>query len=439
MSSVVYSPEPISGFPEWLPEVRMVELQWLDEIRRTFESYGFCSLETPSVEDLRALLAKGETDKEIYTLTRLQADENEKGEARLGLHYDLTVPLARYVAQHYNDLVFPFKRYQIQRVWRGERPQEGRFREFYQCDIDVINNDNVPLYFDAEMPAIVHGVLSRIGVGAFTIGLSNRKILQGFYCGLGIEDIAGAIRIADKLDKIGTAGVLKQLQDNQKLSASTAEQCLALAGIRTTDASFAEKVRALGVSTPELETGLTELTYVVEALLESGVDGVIADMSIARGFDYYTGTVYEGRLADYPKLGAVFSGGRYDNLAESYINKNLPGVGISIGLTRLFSKFVTEGRAVSPRKCPTDVLVVVPNDAQQKNAARTAQTLRNRGIRVELYHAAEKLQKQLRYASRKGIPYVWFPPFEDGLAHEVKHMESGTQTSVAPESWNPQA
>ncbi|MDZ4860708.1 MAG: histidine--tRNA ligase [Candidatus Hydrogenedentes bacterium] len=436
MSSVVYSPAPISGFPEWLPEVRLIEQQWLDEIRRTFESYGFCSVETPSVEDLRALLAKGETDKEIYTLTRLQADENEKGDARLGLHYDLTVPLARYVAQHYNNLVFPFKRYQIQRVWRGERPQEGRFREFYQCDIDVINNDSVPLYFDAEMPAIVHGVLSRLGVGACTIGLSNRKILQGFYSGLGIDDIAGAIRVADKLDKIGPVGVSRQLQDMQGISESTAKQCLALAAIRTADASFAEKVRALGITNSTLEEGLSELTYVIDNLLANGVDRLVADMSIARGFDYYTGSVYEGRLDEYPKLGAVFSGGRYDNLAGSYIRKNLPGVGISIGLTRLFSKLVAEGRISSTRKCPTDVLVIVPNDAQQPIAAQTAHELRERGYKVELYHAAEKLQKQLRYASRKAIPFVWFPPFEDGSPHEVKNMASGDQQQCDPQTWS---
>ncbi|HRK34687.1 MAG TPA: ATP phosphoribosyltransferase regulatory subunit, partial [Candidatus Hydrogenedentes bacterium] len=294
---------------------------------------------------------------------------------------------------------------------------------------------NVPLYFDAEMPAIIHGVLGKLGVGEFVIGLSNRKILQGFYAGLGIEDIAGAIRIADKLDKIGPGGVLKQLQELQNLSAAMAEKCLALAGIRTSDASFAEKVRALGVTNPALDEGLSELTYVVESLRALGITGISADMSIARGFDYYTGTVYEGRLTEFPKLGAVFSGGRYDNLAGSYIRKNLPGVGISIGLTRLFSKFVTEGRVTSPRKCPTDVLVVIPNDAQREVASQTAQILRGRGYKVELYHAADKLKNQLRYASRKGIPYVWFPPFEEGLPHEVKNMISGEQGHAEPNAW----
>src|SRR5579863_6024403 len=192
----------VSGFPEWLPEVRMVELKWMDEIRRVFESYGFCSIETPSVEEIEILLAKGETDKEIYAVKRLQTDD-EAGDARLGLHYDLTVPLARYVAEHYHDLVFPFKRYQIQRAWRGERPQEGRYREFYQCDIDVINNATVPLHFDAEMPAIVYEIFNRLGIESFQMHINNRKVLEGYFRGLGIQETIPVIRIVDKLDKIG--------------------------------------------------------------------------------------------------------------------------------------------------------------------------------------------------------------------------------------------
>lgn len=198
----IVRPAPISGFTEWLPEVRLIELAWLDQIRDAFERYGFCSVETPSVEVLDALLAKGETSQEVYTLRRLQGGEDDS-DARLGLHFDLTVPLARYVAQHFNDLVFPFKRYQIQRVWRGERPQEGRYREFTQCDIDVIGVDSVPLHFDAEMPRIVHEILTGLRVGPFSININNRKVLQGFYEGLDIDDPIAVIRAADKLDKIG--------------------------------------------------------------------------------------------------------------------------------------------------------------------------------------------------------------------------------------------
>jgi histidyl-tRNA synthetase len=434
-NDISYSPRPLSGFPEWLPEVRLVELQWLDEIRRTFESYGFCSIETPAVEDLRALLAKGESDKEIYTLARLQGTDDEASDSRLALHYDLTVPFARYVAQHYNDLVFPFKRYQIQKVWRGERPQEGRFREFYQCDIDVINNNEVPLHFDAEIPAIVHGIVNRLNVGAFNVCLSNRKILEGFYRGLEISNVAGAIRIADKLDKVGPDSVRAQLQEVERLSAHVADRCLALARVRTPDTSFVDMVRTLGVQDPLLDEGLNELAFVVDWLRRLDVEGVVADLSIARGFDYYTGTVYEGKSVEFPKLGAIFSGGRYDNLAGSFINRKLPGVGISIGLTRIFAKLTAAGRIAPGPKCPTQVLVAIPNEQQQLVAARTAQQLRARGFNVELFHGPAKIGNQTRYASRKGIPYVWFPPFEEGQGHEVKDMTTHDQRPADPAAW----
>jgi len=255
----------ISGFLEWLPEQRMVELRWVDEIRRVFESYGFCSIETPSVEEIEVLLAKGETDKEIYVINRLQADD-DISDARLGLHYDLTVPLARYVAEHFNDLVFPFKRYQIQRAWRGERPQEGRYREFRQCDIDVININHLPLQFDAEMPAIIYDILRRLEVGKFQIGISNRKILEGYFRGLGIDDPVSAIRIVDKLDKIGEDRVLSELQSSLNLPRELALRCLALAKIRTTDLSFIDQVQALGIKSNLLKKGLEELAFVIDAL-----------------------------------------------------------------------------------------------------------------------------------------------------------------------------
>jgi histidyl-tRNA synthetase len=245
----------VSGFVEWLPEQRSVELQWMDEIRRTFESYGFCSIETPSVEEIETLLAKGETDKEIYLIKRLQ-EEEERSSARLGLHYDLTVPLARYVAEHYHDLVFPFKRYQIQRVWRGERPQEGRYREFYQCDIDVIDNATVPLHFDAEMPAIVYEIFHRLGIESFQMHINHRKVLEGYFKGLGIEETIPVIRIVDKLDKIGQDGVLSQLQEYLGMPKTLAERCLAIGNICTSDFSFRDQVRDLGVQSDLLEQGV---------------------------------------------------------------------------------------------------------------------------------------------------------------------------------------
>ena len=426
----------ISGFLEWLPEQRMVELRWIDEIRRVFESYGFCSIETPSVEEIEVLLAKGETDKEIYIINRLQAD-NDISDARLGLHYDLTVPLARYVAEHFNDLVFPFKRYQIQRAWRGERPQEGRYREFRQCDIDVINIDHLPLQFDAEMPAIMYDILSRLQVGDFQIRVSNRKILEGYFRGLGVERTISAIRLVDKLDKIGEEGVLSLLQSDLALPREVALRCLALASISTTDLSFVKRVRTLGVASDLLNEGLEELAFVIDALhtLPSGT--LLADLSIARGFDYYTGTVYETKLLDFPAYPSICSGGRYDNLAGAFINRKLPGVGISLGLTRLFAKLVAEKRLRVGPKCPTQVLVIFPRAERREEAVHTANVLRERGLNVELYHAPTKLAQQLRYASRKGIPYVWFPPFEVGGVHEVRNMASEKQEVADPAAWSP--
>ncbi|HET8852835.1 MAG TPA: histidine--tRNA ligase [Ktedonobacteraceae bacterium] len=427
---------PISGFPEWLPEQRIVELKWMDDIRCVFESYGFCSIETPSVEEIEALLAKGETDKEIYAVQRLHRDD-EAGEPRLGLHYDLTVPLARYVAEHFHDLVFPFKRYQMQRAWRGERPQEGRYREFYQCDIDVINIDQLPLHFDAEVPAIMYDILRRLQVGNFQIRVSNRKILEGYLRGLGIEDTISAIRLVDKLDKIGEEGVLSLLQSDLALPREIVLRCLALASIRTTDLSFVERVRALGVASDLLNEGLDELAFVIDALHTLPEGTLLADLSIARGFNYYTGTVYETRLLEFPTIGSICSGGRYENLAGTFINRKLPGVGISLGLTRLFAKLVAEKRLRVGPKCPTQVLVIFPRAERREEAARTANELRERGLNVEMYHSPSKIAQQMRYASRKGIPYVWFPPFEEGGVHEVKDMASETQVVADPATWNP--
>ncbi|TCP44778.1 histidyl-tRNA synthetase [Tamaricihabitans halophyticus] len=428
-------PVPISGFPEWTPEVRVVELHWLDTIRRTFESYGFCSVETPSVEALDVLMAKGETSQEVYTLRRLQADGDDTGDGRLGLHFDLTVPTARYVAQHFNELVFPFKRYQIQRVWRGERPQAGRFREFTQCDIDVINVDQVPLHFDAELPRIVHEILTGLDLPAWTININNRKVLQGFYEAQGITDPVGVIRIADKLDKIGYAGVERAFADELGLDKDQITACLDLAQIRGTDSSVVDAIDQLGGRSELLTEGLDELGFVLDSMSDLPSGSVLADLSVARGLDYYTGTVYECKFTDAPDYGSICAGGRYENLAGSYIRRNLPGIGISIGLTRIFAKLVADGQITTGASCPSDVLVVVPSDERRQSAVRTAAILRGRGLNTELYHQADKIGKQLRYAARKGIPYVWFPPFDEGGEHEVKDLANGTQTSADPHSW----
>ena len=437
---MTYRPRPVSGFPEHLPEIRMAELQMLDRIRATFESYGFASIETPSVEELEVLLAKGETDKEIYTIERLQADEHAGGDARLGLHYDLTVPFARYVAQHFNDLVFPFKRYQMQRVWRGERPQAGRFREFTQCDVDVIGIDNLAVTFDAELAAVAMQALDSIGVTGVTLHISNRKILNGFLQGLAVEapDRVAVIRAIDALAKAGPDQTRAAIEAGctRPNGAEIAEKCIALAGI-IGDSAAIDRVRALGVEHDELNQGLTELAEVLSHLRFLGTANAVADLSIARGFDYYTGTVYEGRFDDNPGFGSVVAGGRYDDLAGAFINKKLPGVGISIGFSRLFAKLLADKAITATRRSPADLLIVLPSEERREDMLVTAQALRRRGFKVETYHAPQKIGKQIAYAEKKGIPFVWFPPFDDAGQHEVKDMASGTQTPADVETWKP--
>ncbi|MET8451101.1 histidine--tRNA ligase [Streptomyces sp. NPDC005209] len=432
----IVRPTPVSGFPEWLPEVRMVEQHWLDLIRAGFESYGFCSVETPSVESLDVLTSKGETSQEVYTLRRLQEDPRDASDSRLGLHFDLTVPFARYVAQHFNELVFPFKRYQIQRVWRGERPQEGRFREFTQCDIDVINVDHVPLHFDAELPRIIHGVMSGLNLPAWTLNVNNRKILEGFYQGVGADDPLEVFRAVDKLDKIGTDGVRALLTTKAGLTGKQADACMELADVRGTGPSVVEDVAAIGVRSDLLSQGLDELAFVMDSLSDLPVGSLVANLSIARGLDYYTGTVYEGKFTDWPDFGTICSGGRYDNLAGGFIRRSLPGIGMSIGLTRIFSKLLAEGLLPTGPSCPTEVLMVLPEDRPRAAvAARTAAQLRGRGMNVELYHQPDKVAKQVRYAARKGIAYVWFPPLTDDREHEVKNLATGEQVVADPETW----
>ena len=428
-------PKVVSGFPEWLPEARRIEQQWLDIARQIFESYGYASINPSSVEEVSVISAKGDdVDKEIYALHRLKADDNEKKDARLALHFDMTVPMTRYVAQNYNNLTFPFKRYQVQRAWRGERPQEGRYREFTQADIDVIDNDSVSLHFDAEMPKLVHKILSAIGLDEVRTHINNRKILQGYYEGLEISEPTKVISIVDKIDKIGPDGVSKLLQSDLGLSEELAQRCLDLAKIKTFDSSFVEQVKALGVSNPMLEEGLEELKFVMDSAATVQTGKVCADLSIARGLDYYTGTVYEGKLADYPDFPTVFAGGRYDNLVGMFLKKKLPGVGISIGFTRIFGKMLKEGRLDLAEKCPTNVLVI--NDPNSDEAALNAkaETLRDRGINVEVFHDSKvKTAKQIRYADRKGIAYVLFA----GDTDNMKHIQSGEQVEVDLNSWEP--
>lgn len=432
----IYKPRPISGFPEWLPEVRLVEQRWLDHIRRVFERYGYCSIETPAVEELAVIAAKGEdVDKEIYVLERLQSEPEDKRESRLALHFDQTVPLARYVAQNFNDLVYPFKRYQMQKVWRGERPQMGRMREFYQCDIDVINPDGLPLSFDAEVAAVMHEVLTGLpdaDIGRVQLRISNRKILMGLLDALGVDDKPAVLRVIDKSEKVSPGETEKALS-GLGLSAEQAGRVLSLSSLRSTD--FRNRIAAfddMAAQSPLMREGIEELSFVLDQLSHLPEGAAVADLSIVRGLDYYTGTVYETQLLDVPEFtGSVCSGGRYDDLAGHYINRHLPGVGISIGFSRLFDVMRQTGRLKTGPKGPAHVLVLLLDESQRSAAAAKGRALRQRGLNVEVYHAASKINKQFAYAEKKGIPFVYMPMDDGASAWEVKDMAARTQKPEA--------
>jgi histidyl-tRNA synthetase len=405
----------------------------LDQVRRKFELFGFSSLETRAVEPLDVLVKKGASDKEIYVLKRLHAEETD--DAEFGLHFDLTVPFARYVSQHRGSLVFPFKRYQIQKVWRGERPQQGRYREFYQADIDVIGDGELPVHFDAEMALLLHEVVSSLPIPRIQLRINNRKVLEGFYRALGLSNIIEVLRSVDKLDKIGEGGVKKALIDENGLSETQADACLALARIRGPGPQAIAEVRALGQSHPLLDQGLSELETVMDMLRDLPPDAAIADLHIARGLDYYTGTVYEGVLLDNPQLGAVCSGGRYDNLASDEKVK-LPGVGVSIGISRILGLLFAKNAVVASRGTPTVALIALTNDEERGRAYAAAKELRSRNIATEVFHAPLKFGKQIRYAERKGIPYVLFLG-ESQV--EVRDIRSGQQTPIDLTQWSPPA
>lgn len=425
---------PISGFPEWLPEQRIVEQALLDEVRRNFELFGFRPVETRAVEPLERLAKKGSTDKEIYAIRRIHAEADEPDDA-LGLHFDLTVPFARYTLENRGQLAFPFKRYQIQKVWRGERPQEGRYREFYQADIDVIGQDSLPICFEAEMPLLVHAVTSALPLPPVRVHVGHRKVLEGFYRGLGITEIPPVLRIVDKLAKIGADEVRGMLVKDTGLSAEKAEQCLRLAGLRG-GLEVIEQVRALGVEHELLETGLGELQEVLRAAGELPPGTVVADLGIARGLDYYTGTVYEAFLQGLESIGAICSGGRYDNLADSGESVKFPGVGVSLGVTRLLGPLFRRGQLVATRKTPTCVLVVLDKEETRARSQAAAAKLRARGIATEVFHAAKKYGDQIKYADKLGIPFVWFPGAEAG-AGKVRDIRSGEQVEADASTWEP--
>lgn len=424
-------PTGLSGFPEWLPEGRLVELEVLDTVRRVFELHGFTPLETRSVEPVDVLLRKGEIDKEVYAVRRLHSESAD--EDSLALHFDLTVPFARFVVENAARLDFPLRRYQVQKVWRGERPQEGRFREFTQADIDIVDVDRLATHHDAEMALVMAEVFASLPfLPPATIHVNNRKVLEGFYRGLGIDDVPAVLRAIDKLDKIGPAKV-RTLLIEAGLADDVADRVLALAQIRGTDGGVADEVRALGVSDPLLDEGLTELVAVVEAAQRVRPGAVEADLHIARGLDYYTGTVYETTLEGFESFGSICSGGRYDALASDG-KTTYPGVGISLGVTRLVSLLLGRDLAQATRKVPSAVLVAVVDEESRPASDAVAHALRSRGIPCEVAPRAEKFGKQIKHADRRGIPYVWFP---DAEGDTVKDIRSGEQVGADAATWAP--
>lgn len=419
----------LSGFPEFLPAERAVELHVLDHLRRVFELHGFANIETRAVETVETLLRKGEIDKEVYAVRRLHAADDEA--ADLALHYDLTVPFARYVLENAHDLDFPFRRWQVQKVWRGERPQQGRYREFTQADIDIVGRGSLPFHADVEVAQVMAEALSGLPVPELTLQVSNRKVLDGFARGVGIAEPTAVMPIVDKLDKVPRDRVLADLQA-AGLSTEQADAVLDLAEIRGSGSDVVEQVRALGVATELLEEGLAELVAVVDGVHPVAGVTVVADLRIARGLDYYTGTVFETRMAGYEHLGSMCSGGRYDQLAADR-RSTYPGVGISLGVSRLLVPLLADGLTAS-RSVPSVVLVSLAHDDARADATAVAQRLRARGIATEVAPKAEKFGKQIQHAERRGIPFVWFPA--DG---SVKDIRSGEQVPADPETWDPPA
>ena len=423
------TPRTLSGFMELLPAPQRQMERVMEILRETYSLYGFTPLDTPVLEASEVLLAKGggETEKQIYRF--------QKGDADLSLRFDLTVPLAKYVALHYNDLTFPFRRFQIGKVYRGERAQRGRFREFYQADIDVIGDGKLSILNEAEIPAIIYRTFSALGLRRFRIRVNNRKVLNGFYAALGLSDRAGDImRTVDKLEKIGPDKVRDILTGDLGVGPEQAREILDFISITGSTEEVLSALEARRGRDQTFDQGVDELKTVVKYLGAFGVpaENFQVDLTIARGLDYYTGTVYETVLLDHPEIGSVCSGGRYDNLAEYYTEKQLPGVGISIGLTRLFYVLGEQGM-LNPElnTAPADVLIL-PMTEDLSPAIAFATELRDNGIRAQLHCEEKKFKQKISYADKLGIPYVVFLGEDEISAGVVacKDMLTGEQTKL---------
>jgi len=423
------APRTLSGFMELLPAPQQQMERIMEILRRNYSMFGFTPLDTPAIEASEVLLAKGggETEKQIYRFT--------KGDSDLSLRFDLTVPLAKYVALHYNELSFPFRRYQIGKVYRGERAQRGRFREFYQADIDIIGDGKLDIINEAEIPSIIYRTFSELGLKRFEIRVNNRKILNGFYAMMGLSEKSGDImRTVDKLDKIGAEKVKVCLVDDCGLSVSQADEILEFMSISGTNEQVITALENYRGRNEVFDAGLAELTTVVRYLGAFGVseENFAVDLTIARGLDYYTGTVYETILLDHPEIGSVCSGGRYDNLAEYYTDKQLPGVGISIGLTRLFYVLGEQNMLnANMPTAPADVLIL-PMTEDLAPAISLATALRNAGIRTQLYSEQKKFKAKMNYADKQRIPFVLFLGEDEINAGVIacKDMASGEQQKL---------
>lgn len=423
-------PSKISGFPEWLPEQKIAEDRIISKVKGIYESYGFVPIETPAVELLTTLGSKGVIDKEIFTVQRLKADESS--EAELGLHFDLTVPLARYVAQHEHQLSFPFKRYQLQKVWRGDRPQKGRFREFYQFDIDIIGRNDLPLSCDAEVLGVVGLVMNEFNVGGYTLRINSRKLLAGLYEAIGLDGAGAkkAITAVDKLLKIGVDGVARELEQISGISPEMSAKLLETTSIKCKAEELNTEIAKLGLSGPLLNEGISELVKICELLPDSAKESLVIDLSLARGLDYYTGLIVEVGLDRYPEFGTVISGGRYDDLASEFTDQKLPGVGVSIGLTRFMELLFSEKLIDSSKKSPSVALITVYKEEDRNYCNQIAHQLRAAGVPTEVYFKAPKLGKQIEYAEQRGMRYVLFID-EATKGIQVKDLKTKEQRAVA--------
>ena len=397
-------PRIMSGFMELTPDMQIKFNYIYDTIRQTYESFGFLPIDTPVLEYSEILLAKagGETEKQIYSF--------KKGDSDISMRFDLTVPLSRYVSQHMNDITFPFKRYQMGKVYRGERPQKGRFREFYQCDIDIIGNGELSIAYDAELPCIIYNVFKKLDFGEFVIKVNNRKILNGFFASLGLSDkITDILRIVDKIDKIGTQ-IVKEELIKIGVSAEDADKILYFISISGSNDEIIEKLYSLNISDEVFNTGIEEIKTLINYLRLFNIpeNNFKIELSIARGLDYYTGTVYETNLVEHPELGSICSGGRYDNLTSYYSNQTMPGVGVSIGLTRLFDQLMQSG-LLDRIKIDTSISKVLIVDADNCNfeyITNVANKVRESGINADIYYGDKALKNKMKYANKLNIPFV---------------------------------